>query len=174
MTDTIIDYITGEKVGNAGAEENRQRVERFLVEKKGYSREEIRVDQPIRVIVDNQPYSSSIDLVVFCGPSPFMAIRCAAGSIGSYEREILAGARLVFDHQIPFSVSTDGNDALIRNVITGKTAGQGMEAIPSRLDAESALSSLVPESFPDNKKEREMIIFRSFTMDRQHKPLSVQ
>ena len=34
--DTLVDYITGKTVANVGAEANRQAVERFLVQKKGY------------------------------------------------------------------------------------------------------------------------------------------
>ena len=33
---TLIDFITGRETPNIGAEENRQVVERFLVEQKGY------------------------------------------------------------------------------------------------------------------------------------------
>ena len=45
--DTISDFITGRPKANAGAEANRQAVERLLVESKGYDRQEIEVDAPI-------------------------------------------------------------------------------------------------------------------------------
>ena len=50
MPDTIkpytllTDYVTGKEVPNIGAEENRQTVERYLVEKKGFSKQDIGVD----------------------------------------------------------------------------------------------------------------------------------
>jgi hypothetical protein len=169
MTDTIIDFITGKSVPDVGAEANRQKVERILVEEKGYHRQEIRVDEPIRVTVGGLPYDSSLDLVVFCRERPVMAIRCVAGSIGSFEREILAGARLVYEHQIPFSVSTDGKDALVRDTLTGKPRGQGFDALPSRTEVLALLPSLPQAPFPETKKEREMILFRSFAMDRENK-----
>ncbi len=37
----ITDFITGNKIPNVGAEENRQMVERFLVNKKGFSKEKL-------------------------------------------------------------------------------------------------------------------------------------
>jgi hypothetical protein len=40
----IIDYVTGKAIPNVGAEENRQMVERFLVNEKGYSKADIEVD----------------------------------------------------------------------------------------------------------------------------------
>jgi hypothetical protein len=166
MTDTIEDYITGKILPLAGAEENRQRVERFLVEEKGYSKQEIRVDEPITVSVGGEAFRTAIDLVVLAGTEPVMAIRCVAGSIGSFEREILAGARLVYDRQVPLSVSTDGKDALVRETPGGKAVGQGMDALPSRDEA----GSLRGVPFPEKKKEREMILFRSFCLDRQHRP----
>ncbi|MEZ4551185.1 MAG: hypothetical protein R2860_10990 [Desulfobacterales bacterium] len=36
--DTMVDYITGKIVPNVGTEEIRQRVEKFLVEERGYSK----------------------------------------------------------------------------------------------------------------------------------------
>ena len=85
----------------------RQLFEKFLVETKGYDKTDIRVDEPLIVQFKGEDYASSIDLIVCVDDTPVMAITCVAGSIGSYEREILAGARLVYDAQIPFAISTD-------------------------------------------------------------------
>jgi hypothetical protein len=40
--DCIKDYLTGKDVALTGAEENRQKVIRFLVEEKGYSKSDIK------------------------------------------------------------------------------------------------------------------------------------
>ena len=95
--ETIIDFITGKDVPNIGAEEHRQAVERFLVEQKGFLKEDIEVDADIEMRVGGEPYRSQVDLVVSAdgGKTRFMAIRCAAGSLGSREREIVAAARLL-------------------------------------------------------------------------------
>ena len=45
----IRDFVTGREVPNVGAEENRQAVEKFLVEQKGYQKEDIKVDVDIAV-----------------------------------------------------------------------------------------------------------------------------
>ena len=167
MEDILIDYITGKPVPYVGAEANRQLFEKVLVETKGFLKQEIRVDEPITVTFQNQPYHSTLDLVVFCQDRPFMAIRCIAGSLGSYEREILAGARLIYDHQIPFSVATNGKEALVRDVITGKPAGEGMDAVPSRQWAMEQIKTMEKIPFPEKKREREMILFRSYNIDKE-------
>lgn len=162
----ITDYITGKSVRNIGPEAVRQSIEKFLVEKKGYAKKEVIVDQELVVQFKGEDYPSSIDLVVNCNETAFMAITCVAGSIGSYEREILAGARLVYKMQIPFAVSTDARDAVILDTISGKKTGQGLNAIPSKADALKAIESIELKPFDENKKEREMIIYRSFNLEK--------
>ncbi len=166
MEEVLIDYITGKPVLNQGPEGSRQLFEKFLVEDRGFKKKEIRVDEEIRVTFQGEPYVSSLDLVVFCDDLAFMAVRCIAGSLGSYEREILAGARLIFEHQIPFSVSTNGLDALVRDVITGKPVGEGLDSVPTKSEAIKLIEDFTPILFPKEKKEREMIIFRSYNMDK--------
>ena len=108
----ITDFVTGREVPNVGAEENRQAVEKLLVEEKGYLKEAIKVDVDIAITVAGEPYRSQIDLVVSAdgGQMPFMVIKCAAGSLGSREREIVAAARLLEEYQIPRAVVSDGRN----------------------------------------------------------------
>jgi len=163
---TITDFITGQSVKNIGPEASRQIFEKFLVQDKGWAKKDIKVDEKIIVQFKGKDYISKIDLIVFCNDKAFMAITCVAGSIGSYEREILSGARLIFNYQIPFAVSTDARDAIIMDTITGKKYGQGLNTISSRKKAFEIVKSLEYQPFDENKKEREMIIYRSFNMDK--------
>ena len=163
---TITDYITGQSVKNIGPEASRQIFEKFLVQDKGWAKEDIKVDEKIIVQFKGKDYISKIDLIVFCNDKAFMAVTCVAGSIGSYEREILSGARLIFDYQIPFAVSTDARDAIIMDTLSGKKYGQGLNAIPSREKAFEMVKSLEYQPYDENKKKREMIIYRSFNMEK--------
>jgi hypothetical protein len=170
MMDYIIsDYITGKAVRNVGPEAVRQEFERFLVDEKGYDGKDIRVDEPLVVQFQGEDYPSSIDLIVCCHGKAFMAVTCVAGSIGSYEREILAGARLVYDYQIPMAVSTDARDAVILDTITGKNAGKGLDAIPSKTEALERIKTMEFIPLDENRKEREMIIYRSFNLEKINK-----
>jgi hypothetical protein len=162
----LIDYVTGKSIPNVGAEENRQLVERFLIAEKGYSKADIAVDVDIEITVAGEIYRSQIDLVVSAddehGSSRLMAIKCAAASLGSREREILAAARLLAENQIPFSVVSDGKTAIVLDTVTGKKLGEGLNAIPSKAQAQEKLKEIKPLPFPKEKREREKLIFRSF------------
>ena len=162
----ITDYITGKPVRNMGPEASRQIFEKFLVNEKGYTKDDIKVDQELIVQFKGEDYISAIDLIVSCKKKALMAITCVAGSIGSYEREILAGARLVHDYQIPFAVSTDARDAIVMDTLSGKKTGQGLEAIPSKKEALKIIETLEYKPFDKRRKEREMIIYRSFNLEK--------
>ena len=160
----ITDFVTGKEIPNVGAEENRQMVEQFLVNEKGFSKEDIEVDVDIEMTVAGEPYHSQIDLVVSVdgGATRFMAIKCAAASLGSREREILAAARLLDQNQLPYSVVSDGKTAIVLDTVSGKKLGEGLQAIPSKGDVCERLKTLHLRPFPKDKSEREKLIFRSY------------
>lgn len=166
----VPDYITGKPVKYMGAEKTRQIFERFLVEKKGWAKNDIRVGEKITVQFNGEDYASSVDLVVFCEGKAFMAIACVSGSIGSYEREIISAARLVYDYQIPFAVSTDAREALILDTATGKSYQQNLDlSLDAVFSKKEALEFCKSHKFPpldEARIKREMIIFRSFNLER--------
>jgi hypothetical protein len=166
MMEQITDYITGREINLIGPEVSRQNFEKFLVETRGYVKQDIQVDEPLTVQFQGEDYVSSIDLVVCVKDRAVMAVTCVAGSIGSYEREILAGARLVRPYQIPFAVTTDAWDAVVMDTLTGKTIGKGLSAVPSREQMEKKMSGLLFEPLDKTRKEREMIIYRSFNLEK--------
>jgi len=160
----ITDFVTGKEIPNVGAEENRQMVERFLVNEKGFSKEDIEVDVDIEMTVAGELYRSQIDLVVSVdgGVTRFMAVKCAAASLGSREREILAASRLLYENQLPFSVVSDGKTAIVLDTISGRKLGEGLPAILSKAEAREILKAFKLAPFPKNKREREKLIFRSY------------
>jgi hypothetical protein len=160
--DMLTDFVTGKEVPNIGAEENRQRIERFLVETKGYTKEDIEVDADIKFTIGDEEVHSNVDLVVSIQGKRFMVLRCVPGSLVSRQRETLAAARLLDVHQIPFSVVTDGKDAQLLNTATGEVLDQGMGAIPSKEEAIQRMKEMNLQPFPQDRLEREKIIFRSY------------
>ncbi|MBU4185216.1 MAG: type I restriction enzyme HsdR N-terminal domain-containing protein [Proteobacteria bacterium] len=158
----ITDFITGEMVPDIGAEANRQDVERFLVNEKGFSKEDIEVDVDIEFSVVGESYKSQVDLVVCVDGTRYMAIKCAAGSLGSREREIIAASRLLESHQLPISVVSDGKTAIVLDTASGKKLGEGLNAVPSKddLKEKSNSSELIP--LPAERLEKEKLIFRSY------------
>jgi hypothetical protein len=160
--DMLTDFVTGNDVPNIGAEENRQRVERFLIETKGYTKDDIEVDADLKFTIGDEEVQSNVDLVVRVQGKRFMVLRCVPGSLVSRQRETLAAARLLDVYQIPFSVVTDGKDAQLLNTATGKVLDQGMDAIPSKEEAIGRMKEMKLQPFPQERLEREQIIFRSY------------
>ena len=163
----ITDFVTGREVPNIGAEENRQAVEQFLVEQKGYLKEDIEVDVAINIIAGDELYRSLVDLVVGTdgGKTRIMALKCAAGSLGSREREILAAARLLDKYQIPFSVISDGKTAIVLDTVSGKKVGEGLGAIFSKKEAIEKLKTLELRPFPKDRRKGEGLIFRTYDIE---------
>ncbi|WP_319522077.1 type I restriction enzyme HsdR N-terminal domain-containing protein [uncultured Desulfosarcina sp.] len=160
--DIIVDFITGQSVPHVGPEINRQRVERYLVEEKGYRREEILVDAPIAVDIDGETYRSTVDLVVRIDERPLIAVKCAAGSLGSREREIVSAARLLAASPLPIAVVSDGSDATVLDGGSGKKTGSGMTAIPSRDEAIDMTRAEPLPPVPADRLAREKLVFRSY------------
>lgn len=167
--DTLIDYITGREIPNAGAEANRQEIERYLVETKGYAKEEVEVDASIALDMGDERYRSFVDLVVRVKGWRYMAVKCAPGSLASREREIVAAARLLDEYQIPLAVASDGRTAIVWDTVSGDTVGTGLDAIPSKIEAESSLDPqrLLPLAEP--RRTRQQIIFRSYDSMNVHR-----
>jgi hypothetical protein len=164
MTDNegLIDYITGKEVADTGAERNRQVVERFLVEDLGYRRQDVGVDVPIAFTVAQEEYHSILDLLVTLNKAPAMVIKCAAGSLGSREREVVAAARLAGDAPLPVAVATDGKTALVYDGRSGKATGEGMPAIPAPGDLQRLLDDDPAEPLTDHQRRRARLVFRSY------------
>lgn len=166
MFDPITDYITGREIDNVGAEASRQLFEKYLVETLGWDKADVLVGVPLTVQFKGEDYPSAIDLVVCCNDRPFMAVTCVAGSIGSYEREILAGARLLYDTMIPLAVSTDARDAVVLDTVTGRTLGKGLSSVPSKPQALAQADRMPQVRLDPEKRPGEMIIYRSFNLEK--------
>lgn len=160
--DTLEDFVTGRTVGDIGAERNRQAVERFLVAEKGFAKSDIAVDFEFELTVQGEPYRSRVDLVVSVDGTPFMAVKCAAGSLGSWEREITAAARLIDHRQLPVAVVCDGSAAVVIDTLSGRKTGKTMAAIPSKTAAREYLKSAPLQPLAAERREREALIFRSY------------
>lgn len=160
--DVILDFITGQSVPNVGAEANRQQVERYLVEEKGYRREEVLVDAPIDVDIDGEVYQSTVDLVIQINDRPLMAVKCAAGSLGSREREIVSAARLLSASPLPLAIVSDGSNATVLDTVTGKKRGGGMASIPSRIEAVDLAQADPLPPVAHDRLTREKLVFRSY------------
>lgn len=159
------DYITGKEIPNTGPEEQRQAIERFLVEERGYPKESIRVDFPLRLRLGGEVHDTKLDLVVVVDEFPLMVLKCVAGSLDSWMRETVAAARILTpSHQLPFAVVSDGITALVHDAISGKKMGEGLEAVPSweALSGWLSENALIP--LPEDRVLRQGLVFRTYDL----------
>ena len=165
----IVDFATGRQLPDVGAEANRQAVERFLVQEKGYEKADIEVDVDIAFEVAGESYRSQLDLVVSVVSGReavrYMVVKCAPGALGSCVRETVSAARLLDRHQIPLACVSNGREAIVVDTITGKTTGRGLQAIPSRMEAITAMSDTPLLPYPTDRLEREKLIFRTYNCE---------
>jgi len=150
------------KVAEGNLATARQIVEEFLLDAKGYTRDEIEIDREFDVSIGSGPAKSKVDFVVSINGKSLISIKCAPDAIVSHERHALACARLVDCYQVPLAVITDGADAAVLDSITGIVIGEGLDAIPSRAEAETLAARTEFKALPVNRVEREKRIVGAF------------
>lgn len=134
----------------------------FLIREKGFLREEILVDPEFELKLSDCLINISIDFIIMVNDKYAMLIRCAPTSIESWERYVLAFARVIRNYQIPFAVVTDGERARIMDVLTGKLLGERLEDLPSKEDLLKYMRDFSFPAFPEEKMEREKRIVYAF------------
>lgn len=161
------DYVTGEKIVDTDDERYRQKMARFLVESKGYARQDLEPRLKIETLFAKQFVTSTIDMTVRINGKRFMIVRYGPGSIVTRERPAIAAARVLDpDQLIPLAVVTNGEDAELLDTRTGKVLGQGLDAIPDVGQARDMLMKLDCSPFVDPKKrERELRILNAFDVE---------
>jgi hypothetical protein len=161
--DYIKDYITGKEIELTGTEENRQKVIKFLVEEKGFLKSEIKTRVPFEIKVLDETYKTELDLVIIINDKIAAAFKTPAGSLSSWERELVAGARiLVPEYQIPLAIVSDGKKADIFDAIKGQKIASGMENIFSKKEMEKYLEKNPFVKFPEEKADRQKMVFKTY------------
>lgn len=158
----ICDYITGQAFLDTDDERIRQKIERLLIEEKGYSKQDIEVDREFEIVIGKEIYKSKVDLIVNVEEKRFMIMRCARGSLVSREREVISCARILDVYQIPFAVVTNGEDAEVLDTISGEVIGNGLGAIPSKANALEAIKQIEFKKLLEKRIEKEKRIFLAF------------
>jgi len=158
----ICDFITGQAFLDTDDEGIRQKIERLLIEEKGYSKQDIEVDRESEIVIGKEIHKSKVDLIVNVEEKRFMIIRCARGSLVSREREVISCARILDVYQIPFAVVTNGEDAEVLDTISGEVIGNGLGAIPSKANALEAIKQIEFKKLLEKRIEKEKRIFLAF------------
>jgi hypothetical protein len=156
------DFITGREITDTDDERYRQKIARFLVEERGYPREDIEVKRRIELDIEGKKILSMIDFVVRVEGRSFMIVRYGPGSLVTRERPALASARVLEPYQVPVTVVTNGEDAEVIDTATGGVMSTGIASIPSR----DALLKRLPDTefapVPPARREAEKRILSAY------------
>lgn len=165
---SLNDYLTGEELTDTDDERIRQDISRYMVEKKGYRKEELLPRLYVETLFSRSFVRSTIELTVEINDRQFMIIRYGPGSLVSRERSAIAAARVLNpNYQIPLAVVTNGQDAELIDTVTGKILGNGLQSVPDRTRAEELIFTLnFPTRQKDQELEREMRILNAFDVER--------
>jgi hypothetical protein len=130
--DKLIDYLSGSILPFSNRDNIRQKLVRMLIEEKGYGKEDLSLDREIRFDIGGQQACSRVDISIGFDNKTLMVMKCAAGSVVSRERQVIATARLLEDYVIPLAVVTNGVDMELLDTLSERVIGDGIAALPSR------------------------------------------
>lgn len=149
------DYITGKSVVDSHDERIRQRMAKWLVEKKGYNKSDIEPKVEIELICGHEKAVAVIDFVISIDDRRAMVIKYGPGSVVSRERPAVAAARLVAPYELPFAVVTNGIDAELLDTTTGKVIDSGIESILTKEELTVRLKTSMLRTITPKTREKE-------------------
>ncbi|MDA8431594.1 MAG: type I restriction enzyme HsdR N-terminal domain-containing protein [Nitrospiraceae bacterium] len=132
LPDTLTDRLTGDVIPFSNRDNIRQKILGFLLDERGFHKEDFRVDREICFDLDGQKFVSLVDISVVFDGRTVMAWKCASGSLVSRERQIIASARLLEDYVVPFAAVTNGADIEVLDSLSEAVSATGFAGVPSR------------------------------------------
>ncbi len=160
---TCTDFVSGEEIVDTDDERYRQKIGRFLVEEKGYAKEELEPRLTIETLFASQFVVSKIEYAVRIDGRRVMVVRYGPGSLVTRERPAIAAARVLDPGQrIPLAVVTNGEDAEVVDTMTGKVLYEGLSNIPCREDLAAMCAFFDFSPYPGERRERELRILNAF------------
>ena len=142
------DYLTGDMLVDTHDERYRQMIARFLVEKKGFLRQEVTPRVALAIHADGKRARVRLDFIICLDERIALLIKYAPGSLTTRHQVALAASRLLAPYQVPFSVVTNGEDADTLMNTTGDVVARGLDGIFARevLEARIQACEIVPVS----------------------------
>ncbi len=144
------------------ANEARNMIGFLLREKKGYAPGDIRKGMAVEVVLESETAWSSLDYLVSIDGRKAMVIKCAAGSLGSRERQAVAMARVIASPPVPVAVVADPVTAEVLDAESGKVIGEGFGAIPTKDQLRTVLVERTILPLDGRRLEREKRILLAF------------
>ncbi len=156
------DFITGRVITDTDDERYRQKLAHFLVEQRGFSKEDIEVKRRLEMDIENEKVLSMVDFVVKVDGKCFIVIRYGPGSLVTRERPALASSRILESYQIPVTVVTNGEDAEILDTVSGKVIGTGIDSIPDKHTALEQMKNITFYNLSPKQRDIEKRILAAY------------
>ncbi len=128
----LVDFLTGDTLADTHDERYRQKIAQHLVKVCGYDKKDIHSRRQVTIRAGQSSASVRIDFLVQAGEKTGMMVRFAPGSLVTRRLSNLALSRIIFSCQIPYVVTTNGEDAEIINGLSGKVTGHGIDSMPDK------------------------------------------
>lgn len=149
------DFITGETLVDTHDERERQKIAKFLVEVKKFSKTDVSRCVKLPLTVDGDSDTVVIDFVIRIQKRTVLVVKFGPGSIVSRQRPVIAAARLLEPYIIPYAVISNGRDAIVMETVSGKVIGKGLEAILSKKEIEKSMEQMVFDTLSKEKVDKE-------------------
>jgi hypothetical protein len=159
------DFVTGKTLTDTHDERYRQKLARFLVQRQGFAKKELKTRRFIRLNIDGRQEPAVVDLVVEIQGRVAMILKYGPGSLVTRYRPALAASRLLAHYQIPYVVVTNGEDADILDGASGHLLGSGLEAIPHRDEVLKKIAATEFSPIPENRLQGEARILYCFEIE---------
>ncbi len=140
----------------------RHMAERMLLGEKGYAPSDIETKVSFNVTLGKETVTSFVDFLVSSGSRHAMVIKCAAGSLSSRERHVVAAARVLESPPVPIAVVIDPMSAVVLDTATEKVIGEGFDGIPSKQELSGLLAGRESKPLAPEKLEREKRVLLAF------------
>lgn len=161
----LVDFITGETLKDTHDERYRQKIARFLVNRKGYLKKDIEPRKLLTVRADEKKAILKIDFTVTLAGRVCMVVKFGPGSLVTRRRAVLAASRIIAPYQVPVAVITNGEDAEIIKAASAKVVARGLDAMPAKSDLEQIAANEAFSTISDRQAELESRILYCYEVD---------
>ncbi len=138
------DFLSGRVIPDTHDERYRQKIARILVLEKGFDKKNIEARIGLEISAGGRKAGLKVDFLVHHEDRSVMLVKYAPGSLVTRRLSTLALSRVIRPYQIPFAVTTNGEDAEILAGDSGKVTATGLDHLP---DLEAVKKAMISFSF---------------------------
>jgi len=161
----LVDYITGEVLNDTHDERYKQKIARFLVDKKGYLKKDITPRFDLLAQANNKRAIVKVDFLITLKNRICVMVKYGPGSLVTRYRPSLAASRLVAPYQVPVIIVTNGENADILDGKSGNMIASGFESIPTRHGLSQKISEYEFDEISPHRAKQESRILYAFEVD---------